>query len=111
MAWRLQDHVLRGEIDNRTRGRVTGRVWLAGMDGVETALTLDLSGDCRPDLAGCLLRFENPNSIAMTTKPLAARQSGIAGEITAARKARTFDVPIEEAYALLRAGGSPSEHM
>ena len=32
MAWRFHEHVLRGEIDNRTRGRVTGRIWLAGMD-------------------------------------------------------------------------------
>jgi hypothetical protein len=111
MAWRLQDHILRGDIDNRTRGRITGRVWLAGIDGGEIGLTLELSGDCRPDLAGCSLHFENPNPIPMTTKPLASRQCGIAGEMTAARKVRVFDVPIEEAYALLRAGGRPSEQM
>jgi hypothetical protein len=31
MAWRLHEHVLRGKIDNRTRGRVSGEIWLAGI--------------------------------------------------------------------------------
>lgn len=108
MAWRLHEHVLRGEIDNRTRGRVTGRTWLAG---AEEPLVLDLLGDCHPDLAGCLLRFENPLPIAMTTKPPASRQRGTAGDITAARKVRVFDIPFDEAYAMIKAGGTPPEHM
>ena len=29
MAWRIDRHVVRGEIDNRTRGRVTGLIWFA----------------------------------------------------------------------------------
>jgi hypothetical protein len=108
MAWRLHEHVLRGEIDNRMRGRVTGRIWLAD---VEEPLVLELLGDCHPDLAGCLLRFENPQPVAMTTKPPAWRQRGRAGDITAARKVRVFDIPFEEAYALIKAGGKPPEHM
>jgi hypothetical protein len=107
MAWRLHEHVLRGEIDNRTRGRVTGRIWLAG---VEEPLALELRGDCHPDLAGCLLRFKNPQPIAMTTKPPASRQRGSAGDITAARKVRVFDIPFEEAYAMIKAGETPPEH-
>jgi hypothetical protein len=108
MAWRLHDHVLRGELDNRMRGRVTGRIWLAG---IEKPLVLDLLGDCEPDLAGCLLRFENPRPVALTTRPPAPRQRGKPGEITAARKVRVFDIPFEEAYAMLKAGGTPPEHM
>jgi hypothetical protein len=108
MAWRLQEHVLRGEIDNRTRGRVTGRIWLPG---IEEPLVLELLGDCEPDLAGCLLRFGNPRPVAMTTKPPASRQRGTAGEITAARKVRVFDIPFEEAYAMIKAGETPPEHM
>jgi hypothetical protein len=108
MAWRLQEHVIRGEIDNRTRGRVTGQIWLAGM---EEPLVLDLRGDCHPDLAGCLLRFENPQPIAMGTKPPAWHQRGTAGDITAARKVRVFDIPFEEAYAIIKAGGTPPEHI
>lgn len=107
MAWRLQEHVVRGEIDNRERGRVTGRIWLAG---IEKPLVLELLGDCEPDLAGCLLRFENPKPIQMTTRPPASRQRGKAGEITAARKVRVFDIPLEDAYALLKEGNSPPEH-
>jgi hypothetical protein len=108
MAWRLHEHVLRGTIDNRTRGRVTGEVWLAGVD---QPLVLELTGDCAPDLAGCELRFENPDPIPMTTKPPAPQQRGPAGNMTAARKARVFDVPIDEAIAMSRRGETPSEHM
>eukprot|EP01031_Cornospumella_fuschlensis_P019204 gene19204-23528_t len=30
MAWRIDQSVIRGEIDNRTRDRVTGRIWFEG---------------------------------------------------------------------------------
>jgi hypothetical protein len=108
MAWRLHEHVLRGKIDNRTRGRVKGEIWLAGID---QSLMLDLTGDGAPDLAGCELSFENPKPIPMTTRPPAPQQCGPAGDITAARKVRVFDVPIEEAMAMYRRGETPPEHM
>lgn len=108
MAWRLQEHVLRGKIDNRIRGRVSGEIWLAGID---EPLVLELTGDCAPDLAGCELSFENPHPIPMATKPPAPQQRGPAGDITAARKVRVFDVPIEEAIAMSRRGEAPPEHM
>ena len=47
----------------------------------------------------------------MTTKPPAPQQRGPAGNITAARKVRVFDVPIEEALAMSRRGETPPEHM
>lgn len=108
MAWRIDEYVVRGEIDNRTRGLVTGRLWLAG---IEQPLVLELRGDCEPDLAGCLLRFENPRAIPLTTKPPALLQRGTAGQITAARKVRVFDIPSEEACAMLKQGGTPPEHV
>jgi hypothetical protein len=108
MAWRLHEHVLRGKIDNRERGCVTGEIWLAGID---QPLMLELTGDCAPDLAGCELSFENPAPIPMTTKPPAPQQRGPAGNITAARKVRVFDVPIEEALAMSRRGETLPEHM
>lgn len=58
MAWRIHEHVLRREIDNRARGRVTGRIWLAG---VAEPLALELEGDCHPDLAGGVLTFRIPS--------------------------------------------------
>jgi hypothetical protein len=108
MAWRLHEYVLRGKIDNRTRGRVTGEIWLAGIDH---PLALELTGDCAPDLAGCELSFENPEPVPMTTKPPAPQQRGPAGDITAARKVHVFDVSIEEALAMSRRGETPPEHM
>lgn len=108
MAWRLGEHVLRGEVDNRQRGRVTGRVWLMG---VETPLSLDLRGDAHPDLAGCALRFINPRPTLWLGAPPARLQRGAVGDITAARKVRVFDVPLAEALATLRAGGAPPEHL
>jgi hypothetical protein len=108
MAWRLHEHVLRGRIDNRARGRVRGEIWLAE---INQPLMLELTGDCAPDVAGCELSFENPNPIPMTTKPPAQQQRGPAGDITAARKVRVFDVPIEEALAMCRRGETPPEHM
>jgi hypothetical protein len=108
MAWRIHDHVLRGEIDNRNRNHVTGRIWLAGMD---EPLVLDLEGDCHPDLAGCVLTFENPKPVPVTTRPPAAPQKGTAGDITAARKVRVFDIPVAEAYMMSKRGEKPPEHM
>ena len=30
MAWRIEHNVVRGDIDNQMRGRIEGRIWLAG---------------------------------------------------------------------------------
>ncbi|MEA3210787.1 MAG: hypothetical protein QOE70_3844 [Chthoniobacter sp.] len=93
MAWRFDEHILRGELDNRTRGRVSGLIWLAG---AAEPLGLELRGDCAPDLAGCLLTFENPQAQPMTGDLPAAVQRGWVGDITAAQKLKVPDVPIEE---------------
>ncbi len=110
MAWRIHDNVIRGEIDNREKGVVRGRLWLCG---VPEPVVLDLKGNAHPDLAGCLLTFENPG------EPLPLRQDahlhplqrGTAGDMTASRKVRVFDLPFEEAYAMIKRGGKPPEHM
>jgi hypothetical protein len=108
MAWRFHEHIVRGELDNTVRGRVTGRIWLAA---VVEPLVFELAGDCAPDLAGCAITFENPAPVAMTTRPPAAQQRGVTGEITAARKVRVFDVPLEKAFEILDAGGEPPAHL
>ena len=56
MAWRIDESVVRGEIDNRVKGVVRGRLWLKG---VEEPVQLQLSGNAHRDLAGCLLTFKN----------------------------------------------------
>src|SRR5947207_7224158 len=61
MALRIRQSVVRGEIDNRRRGRVEGWITLVG---VERPLTLELTGNSLRDLAGFVVRFENPHSLA-----------------------------------------------
>lgn len=110
MAWRIHDSVIRGEIDNRERGSVRGRVWLAGQ---AEPLLLELKGNAWPDLAGCLLRFENPGKpfADPRVEGLNPMQRGTIGDLTASRKVRVFDLPIPEALERLRKGESVPEHM
>ena len=110
MAWRIHDSVIRGEIHNRVKGRVSGRVWL---DGLTEPVTLDLEGNACADLAGCLLRFKNPlKRIPMrkdaTMNPV---QRGQIGDLTASRKVRVFDVPLEAALEMIHRKEKPPEHM
>lgn len=87
MAFRIHDSVLRGEIDNRGKGAVRGRIWL---EGRAKPLTLELHGNAHPDLAGSLLTFVNPIPPVRHTQidSLASLQRGNAGDVTAARKVR-----------------------
>lgn len=123
MAWRLADSVVHGEIDNRTRGIVRGKVWLQGSPD---PVVLELEGNPASDLMGCHLVFrrrsssaEEPNlshgpnsqNTQNTQDPqnsqiagghsdallLNMRQSGLAGEITAARKVRVLPKTAHEA--------------
>ncbi len=110
MAWRIHDCVRKGEIDNRRRGHVDGKIWLVGRD---EPVTLDLSGNCSRDLAGCVVRFKNPRAKSLPEEDvdLAPKQTGVSGEITASRKIRVFDVPLGEALRLTKEGKAPPEHM
>jgi hypothetical protein len=93
MAWRIDEAVLRGEIDNRVRGRVTGRIWFAGR---ADPVALDLAGDCWRDLAGRRLEFVNPAPQPGDLQGLAARQTGTVGDITASRKVKVPDFPLSQ---------------
>lgn len=71
MAWRIDEQVIRGEIDNRARGRVVGRIWLSGRT---EPVELDLAGNCWRDLAGRRLEFANPEPKALGGDGLAREQ-------------------------------------
>ncbi|OYV07370.1 MAG: hypothetical protein CFE26_01325 [Verrucomicrobiales bacterium VVV1] len=102
MACRIDDAVIRGEIDNTVEGRTTGRIWLLGR---EEPLTLDLNGDCWRDLAGARLSFENPEPSAdPDADTLALAQTGVVGDVTASRKARIATVSEDEIQALHATG-------
>ncbi|NJK92999.1 MAG: hypothetical protein HC904_14970 [Blastochloris sp.] len=70
MAWRIEEQVVNGEIDNTVRGRVTGRIWLVGQ---LEPLILDLEGNPWRDLAGTRLRFSNPKPVTGITGSLGNR--------------------------------------
>ena len=95
MAFRIHDSVVRGELDNRVKGTVRGRVWLEGRDA---PIELVLIGNARPDLAGCLLRFVNPlpREKSPHLEDLHPIQQGTIGDLTASRKVRVPAVPMEE---------------
>jgi hypothetical protein len=110
MAFRIHDCVVRGEIDNRIKGIVRGKFWVEGR--VEPVV-LELEGNAWPDLAGCLLTFTNPRQ--RTQHPhldsLHPLQRGRIGDLTASRKVRVFDVPLELALEMLHRKEKPPEHM
>ncbi len=94
MAWRIDEAVTRGEIDNRVEGRTIGRIWLCGR---AEPLILNLIGDCLRDLAGTQLRFENPEPCALSDDDtLDLDQAGIVGDMTASIKNKVATVDEEE---------------
>lgn len=109
MPWRIHDSVTHGEIDNREKGLVCGRIWL---HGAAEPTELMLKGNACPDLAGCLLKFRNPDkTISLSESPgLNPRQHGLIGDLTASRKVRVPNLPAEEFYALKAAGKPAPEH-
>lgn len=91
MAWRLDEAIEHGVIDNTVEGTTTGKIWLAGRD---EPLILNLNGDCWRDLAGTRLEFENPSPhVSAEANNLDTEQTGVVGDITASLKARISDVP------------------
>jgi hypothetical protein len=93
MAWRIDEFLVRGEIDNRTRGRVEGRLWFLGRaDPVE----LTLVGNCWRDLAGHRLQFVNPTPREGLPDEFSTRQTGEVGDITASRKVKVPEISMDE---------------
>jgi len=93
MAWRIDEMVICGEIDNRRRGSVTGSIWLAGHP---EPVQLDLRGNCWRDLAGRSLQFTNPAPRLGSFESISLLQAGVVGDITASRRVRVPDVPREK---------------
>jgi len=110
MAFRIHESVVCGEIDNRKKGVVRGKVWV---EGRAEPMVLELQGNAWPDLAGCLLKFTNPQKRIPDAhlESLHPIQRGTIGDLTASRKVRVFDVPLEEALDMIRRKEKPPEHM
>ncbi len=93
MAWRVDEAVIRGEIDNRTRDRVTGRIWFTGRPD---PVVLELTGNCWRDLAGRRLEFTNPRPKPGALDGFVAVQKGVVGDITASRKVKVPEIPMDQ---------------
>jgi hypothetical protein len=97
MAWRIDEAVTHGEIDNTVEGRTVGKIWLVGRS---EPLVLNLEGDCWRDLAGTKLLFENPEPMSSDdADSLDVNQTGVVGDMTASRKAKIPTVGENEFHA------------
>jgi len=110
VAFRIHNSVVRGEIDNRVKGIVRGKIWVAGR---KKPVVLELQGNAWPDLAGCLLKFKNPlKRIAhQHLDSLNPNQTGQIGDITASRKVRVMEIPMPDAYLMKKRGEHVPEYM
>src|SRR4051812_39334427 len=93
MAWRIDESVVRGEIDNRARGKLTGKIWFLGR---AEPVVLELAGNAWRDLAGRRLQFRNPEPKGAIPQSLSIVQKGRTGDCTASRKVRVPDVSTEQ---------------
>jgi hypothetical protein len=93
MSWRIEQQVVRGEIDNRIPGRLIGKIWLHGR---EDPLELELEGNPWRDLAGHLLKFTNPDPQPGDLSKLSTHQKGRVSNATASRKVKVPDCTPDE---------------
>lgn len=114
MAWRLSDIVVCGEIYNTRNNSVHG---VLGLRDCERPVSLQLTGNCDPDLVGRSFRFEVRESPMQETRStseaeldeqhFAWMQVGSPGTMTAARKVRAFDCSMEEFLRRSELGEQP----
>jgi hypothetical protein len=109
MAFRIHDSVVRGEIDNRVKDIVRGKIWV---EGRAEPVVLELKGNAWPDLAGCQLTFKNPLQRIPHhgLDSLNPKQTGQIGDLTASRKVRVPSVPMEEFLHWPKGKGKPPTH-
>ena len=98
MAWRIEEAVIHGELDNTVEGCISGKIWLVGRD---EPLELELEGDGWRDIAGTKLKFFNRNPIAhWDSDSLETQQKGLVGDMTASRRRKMPTVSDEELLRL-----------
>ena len=113
MAYRLDDLVISGELINTTNYSTHG--WLR-LRGQEQPLSLQLTGNCHPDLMGKHIRFEardagkreaHDDDIDFDISGIAWQQVGPTGDMTADRKVKVSDYSPEEMYERSKLGEPP----
>lgn len=93
VAWRIHESVVRGVIDNRVPGVVTGQLWLAGR---AVPVQIKLRGNGWRDLAGCEIVFEHTAPQTLQPNSLAVIQEGVVGDMTVSRRTKLTSVPLSE---------------
>ena len=61
MAWRPNENLIDGELDNRTPGKVKGWMRFFRNEKAPLRVTFDLEGDFHEDIRGAVIRLSNPN--------------------------------------------------
>lgn len=82
MAWRPNENLIEGELDNTILGKVTGYMKFKGM---KKTVKFDLKGDFHRDIRGTKIRLvgEGENSEEYSMKGFSCTQTGDVGDITA----------------------------
>ena len=96
MAIRLAEFVRAGTIDCSEKGVITGELLVEGMS---SPMKLNLKGTPHPDIAGCVLKFSNPEVDVLDFEIadyLELEQTGFAGDMSAAQKRKVLSMPLEE---------------
>ncbi len=103
MAWRPTEHLIEGELDNTTPGKVTGWMRFAGL---KQKVTFDLNGNFHRDIRGAKIRLrgegcEDDQEAAIYMEGFATRQTGEVGDMTAGRPPYDYGVryPYIEVYS------------
>lgn len=87
MAWRPNDYVIDGELDNTVPNMITGFINFAGIGRI----TLNLKGNFHRDIRGAKIQFigngnnADPKQAKKYLQDFARVQTGNAGDITAGR--------------------------
>lgn len=102
MAWRPNELLMEGILDNTTNGKVTGWMKFAGMD---ENVKYDLEGNFHRDIRGAKIRLRgdgesaNPEEAAKYMEGFAVKQTGKVGDMTAGREPADYvDYPYFEHY-------------
>ena len=89
MAWRPNENLIDGELDNRTPGKVTGWIRFFRNEKAPLRVTFYLEGDFHEDIRGTVIRLLNPNPSdryldgGTYMKGFNPMQHGTTGDITA----------------------------
>jgi hypothetical protein len=91
MAWRLEDSLVRGVLDNPAPGVIRGTLWL---EGREDPLEVELQGNPQPDILGCRIEFHRRRGKACAAVDIPqGLGKGRVGHFTASRRVRTPQLP------------------